>query len=236
MTKIVVPIPVYGRFPLVKQTIKRLYEKNKVHKVICIGHEPEAAKLCMDLGAEWVEHPNFPLGSKWNAGFKACEKHKPDAVLFAGSSDWIADDYLERASVYLSEYDLLGTLGCYFADVGNTIRVVYWEGYTSQTRIGEPIGIGRLLSNKLLKHMRWKPFNDKLDNSLDWSMWSVAKNFKVKILDSSYITISISHKNWPNKHNFKDHWTGSLKDSSKKLDYKACINTLKGFPEIHQLG
>lgn len=230
MKRIVVPIPVYGRLPLVKQTITRLYSRNNVYKVICVGHEPEAARLCQDLGAEWVEHPNYPLAAKWNAGFKACEKHDPDGVLFTGSSDWISDDYLTRASSYLSNYHLIGTLGCHFADVNDRIRVVYWEGYKDPIRKGEPIGIGRILSKSLLKHMKWKPFDDRLNSSLDWSMWSVARNFRIKILDPSYLTMSISHKDWPNKHKFENHWLGGILES--RIVTKGILDK---FPEIYLL-
>lgn len=228
MMKIVVPIPVFGRFPLLIQTIKRLYERNKVYKVICIGHEPEAEWIAKSLGAEWIYHANSPLGAKWNTGFQACKKYDPDGVLFAGSSDWFSDNYITDGAEYLSEFDLIGMLGCHFADIADTVRVVHWEGYKDKTRLGEPIGIGRILSAQLLTRINWTPFEDHLVNSMDWSMWQKTKHSKIKLLDNTFKTMSISTNKWVNKHKFADHYTGGILESTIVDN-----NVLKDFPEIY---
>ena len=222
---IVAPIPVNGRLPLLKHTIQRLK-----CKVICIGHEPEAKELCESLGAEWIQHDNFPLGAKWNAGFQAAKKYNPAGVLFVGSSDWVGDGYIDHCEKLLEQYDFIGKLGCYFADVGETIRAVSWSGYEGR-RLGEPIGIGRVLSNRILDTMNWKPFDDKQDNSLDYVMYEKARKGNTYILtDPNQKLLSISTNKWINKHKFEQHWSNQI--PSQRINPS---HLSESFPELNLL-
>lgn len=228
---IVAPIPVFGRLPLLRLTIQRLYKKNKVDKVICIGHEPEAKELCESLGAEWVHYNNEPLGAKWNAGFKAAQKHNPTGILFVGSSDWVSDEYVSENKILLDEFDLIGKLGCYFVDIGKEARLAYWNGYTDQRRFGEPIGIGRLISSRILDKMNWHPFDGSLNNSMDWSMWIRIRGLdgKVQIIDNGKL-LSISTDKWVNKHKFTDCTNGKLPSLQCNV-----LKLVNDFPELIQL-
>lgn len=229
--KIVVPIPVYGRYPLLKQTVNRLYFKNQVHKVILIGDTPEVKEIAEAMNCEYVYHPNRPLGAKWNAGFKACEKYKPDAVVFCGSSDWLSDDYLTH---YDPTKDVAGKLGCHFADIGQNLnRAVFWAGYHKPDRMGETIGIGRILSQRILKLIEWQPFNPLMDSSLDYSMWNKCKEAGATfqtIPQGDGMLLSISHYSWKNKHIFQDHWDNKL--PSQRVDFAKMLND---FPELMEL-
>ena len=231
---IVAPIPVCGRFPLVTHTIKRLKDQGVI--VICIGHEPMGKKIADYMDVEWIEYSNDLLGSKWNTGFLAAKKYNPEGVLFMGSSDLMSSNYLTESSKYLKEYDLIGMLGCYFADLNKSddnkkndeIRLVKWNGYGDGDRENEPIGIGRLLSSRILDEIGWKPFNDELNSSLDFSMWEkvLNSNGKIKILDDNNLKLlSISTNLWRNKHKFEQHWNNILPsekiyDKSFFLDFK----------------
>lgn len=207
---VIAVIPVFGRGPLVKYTIERLYKKNRVRKVICIGHLPEDRKICEEVGAEWVQHSNKPLGQKWNAGFLAAKKYNPKACLFVGSSDWLSDNWLD---VMMPKLDgLLGTLGCYFLDLGRTERLCHWPGYKGR-REGETIGIGRIISREVLDEMQWKPFNDMLYRSLDSSMQQSVNKIAgiTQAIDTKEaFSMSISTNQWGNLHRFEDHWNGIL--------------------------
>ena len=232
--KVVAPIPVHGRFPLLELTIKRLYEVNGVHKVICVGDEPEAKEIAERLGAEWVECDNSRLGRKWNEGFKACEKYNPDGVLFVGSSDWVSKNYIQEVMPYLDEFDMVGKLGCHFADVrNNEIRSVRWDGYGKGVRAEEPIGIGRILSSKSLSLMGWKPFDSMLDSSLDWSMYNrvLQTGGEIGIVTNPDLKLlSISTDKWINKHIFNDHWNNKLPSVKENV-----FLTLREFPELLEL-
>lgn len=228
--KTVAVIPVKGRIPLLKQTIRRLYRKNGVHKVICIGDTFEEKTACEFEGAEFITHPNNPLGKKWNRGFQAAKQYDPDAVLFVGSSDWISDNWLNTIEPYImeKEVDLIGKPDFYLLDIGQVLRFCHWKGYTQRERKNEPIGIGRVLSRHILSKMDWKPIADDLNNSIDFSMYKnvLANQGNVMLLKTAGIqSLSISCDQWPNMHKFNDHYSNKLPsdrmhDFGKWLDEK----------------
>lgn len=232
LPKVVAAIPAFGRLPLLKVTIERLYQKNGVFKVIVAGHEPAVEKLCAEIGAVFVKHANRPLGAKWNAAFQKAKDFDPDACLFVGSSDWLSDNWLTYACPYLEGADMLGKPDCYFLDISKTeMRAVHWPGYTRSDRAGESIGIGRLLSRRIMEAIDWKPFDDTKDNSMDSCMQSkvIAAGGKIKLLKSDMIkSLSISTYAWLNKHQFNQHWSGVL-PSEKIVNVNEFVG--KHFPE-----
>jgi hypothetical protein len=214
------PIPIYGRFSLVRLTMERLI--NQGVTPIGIGNEPQAKQICKELEVEYIEYSNNPLGAKWNAGFKACNKPDCESVLFVGSSDWISDTYLKLVKKHLNKYDIIGVAGCHFVDVAESKRLVYWSGYPEGLRHNEPIGIGRVLSIEFLKKINFKPFDSNLNAGLDWSMYLKAKNVGLLPNTKTIQCLSISTNKWGNKHKFEDHWSGKLK--SEKCNLKLLIN------------
>jgi glycosyltransferase involved in cell wall biosynthesis len=234
--KIIAVIPVYGRRPLLKHTITRLLKKNGVYKVICVGDQSKDERECRDAGAEWVYHDNKPLAAKWNAGFIAAKEHKPDACLFVGSSDWISDNWLTVLGPHIDHFDLIGLPGCYFLDIKTGVkrdfRACYWPGYIGP-REGESIGIGRLISAKVLEKLNWEPFDSSLDHSLDFSMVKRVKKADGKILLVKSLdlkSISVSCDQWPNKHSFEAHWSNRL--PSEKI---AADKIIEWFPEVNMI-
>lgn len=222
-------IPVKGRLPLLKYTIQRLYNKNGVHKVICVGDTLDEKTVCEYNGAEFVTFPNDPLGKKWNRGFQAAKAHDPDAVLFVGSSDWVSDNWLNYIQPYIEAgADLVGKPDFYLLDISDILRFCHWTGYDQVERMKEPIGIGRVLSRKILDRMDWKPIADDLNNSIDYSMYKriLALDGKCELLKTKDIqSLSISTNRWPNKHKFNDHYSNKLPslrmaDFGKWLDEK----------------
>jgi hypothetical protein len=213
---VIAVIPVHGRLPLLKHTIERLLKKNGVYKVVCVGEGKEEKQLCESLGAVWVAHQNKPLGAKWNAGFMKASEFYFDACLFVGSSDWISDNFLNEMEPHLKENDLVGTAGCNFLHL-DTLEACYWPGYVGR-REGESIGIGRLISRRILHKIGYQPFDQMLDNSMDFSMVQKvsAAGGKIKTVKIKSESVSISSDKWPNKHNFKHHYTGIL--PSKRLE------------------
>lgn len=228
-------IPVLGRGPLLKHTIERLIKKNRVKVVICVGHDPEDRKVCERAGAVWVQHRNKPLGDKWNHAFMEAKKYNVDACLFVGSSDWLSDNWIEVMLPYMEEYDLVGTLGCNFMHVAPPdYYACYWPGYT-RTRFGESIGIGRLISSKVLDQLQWKPFDPNLDKSLDYSMQQRVLQVSGKshvISRGNFESVSISTDNWANKHNFWQHWSGVL-PSTRMKEPEKWID--ENFPEAKEI-
>lgn len=214
--KICAPVPVFGRFPLVRMTISRLKRQGIIP--IIMGHEREALEIAQELNVDFVSVSNDPLGNKWNAGFQACQNYQPDGVIFMGSSDWASDDYIDSVSDALHDFSFIGMLGCHFADVSDEVRLVHWPGYGIGQRQYEPIGIGRVLRSDLLAKMNWQPFDPRLSSGLDWSMYlkiiKLVDDIAVVKDDSKDIRLlSISTNKWPNKHKFSDHWSGALRST-----------------------
>lgn len=234
--KTVAVIPCLGRIELLKWTIRRLYQKNKIDVVICVGHEDAVKDLCKIEHAEFVEHDNSPLGKKWNAGFEAAKKHNPDSVLFVGSSDWISDNWMTYCEKFINAgIDMVGKPDFNLLDIGgnspHTYRFCHWQGYGKGKRENEPIGIGRVLSRKILDQMNWKPISDSLENSIDFSMYNniLAIGGKVANLKTQEIhSLSISTDRWPNKHKFNDHYSNKL-PSRRVPDFSVFLE--KNFPE-----
>lgn len=203
--KIIAVIPVHGRLPLLKLTVERLYNKNNIHHVICVG-EKENRKTCNDAGAEFIEHPNLPIGKKLNVGFQRAEELKPDAVSFVGSSDWLSDLWFDIIAPYIEKYEIIGKREFNMVHIDSSIHHSLWPGYPfGSVRQNEPIGIGRLCSASFMDKVKWTPFVDGLNNSLDYSM--ILSMQKVGgtcfIFNSPEIqSLSISCDKWSNMHNF----------------------------------
>jgi hypothetical protein len=217
---IVAAIPVHGRHPLLKYTIKRLLTKCGVSRVVCVGGK-EDRSTCEKYGANFIHSTNYPLGAKWNKAFQGAKAFDPDAILFVGSSDWVTDNWCKEMYPLLESSYMVGKLGCHLLDIRqNFYRLVYWPGYKKGTRThdrrrdDEPIGIGRLLSRDFLKKIQYTPFNNNQDASLDWTMYQKAGNY-VGLYHGDAHSMAISTDKWGNKHNFNHHYTGKL--PSKRL-------------------
>jgi hypothetical protein len=241
--QIIAVMPVNGRLPLVRFTIERLLKRNGVGRVICIGGIEEKA-TCEKAGAEFIIHANKPLGAKWNAGFLKAKEYRPAGCLFVGSSDWLSDNWIPALAPLLDDYDMVGTPGCHFLDISkngqytNHYKVCQWMGYSTD-RKGESIGIGRLLSARVLDRIGWKPFADTADASMDhWMVTKVNKaGGKALTIDNKQvISLSISTDRWINKHRFKDHEKGALKNESIMINQSRVKGWLEtNFPEATKI-
>ncbi|MCZ2131061.1 MAG: hypothetical protein LC109_12465 [Bacteroidia bacterium] len=219
--KILAPIPVYGRYPLVRHTVGRLQGMGV--EVVCMG-DSDAREYCP---CEFVEVENSPLGRKWNAGFKwGLEKY--DAYLFVGSSDWVSEGWVKEMFEHLWVYDIVGVRGFHMADIREEIRCCYWGGYEG-ARSGESIGIGRMIRGELVDYMNGDIFNPTWNNSMDYSMIERAQviGAMIKTVETKEVNLSISTGKWDNKHKFEDHWSGKLK--SERTDSAEMILR---FPEL----
>lgn len=233
---VVAVIPVHGRIPLVKKTIERLLIKNLIFRVVCVcSDEREAEQL--KTYANVIIHKNFPLGAKWNAGFIEAQKYNPDACLFVGSSDWVSDNWVSTLLPLIKDYDMIGMPGCRLLDISKGgMKALEWHGYMGD-REDESIGIGRLISARVLDRIGWKPFFDHKDGSLDYAMQIKVKKAGGKcaiIHHPELISMAISTDKWENKHKYKDHETGVLRRNSLPIkDLKGFLTA--NFPEAYEI-
>jgi hypothetical protein len=202
--RVVAAIPVHGRLPLLRQTIRRLYDKNNVYRVICVGGQDEES-VCRDNGAEFVHHPNI-LGAKWNIAFQEAGRLGATHVLFVGSSDFVSDTWTDYLIPKCPLNGMIGLKGFHMAHISdNGIQAGYWHGYKTARALREPIGIGRIISAGILDKMDWKPFYDTSHKSMDGAMTKkvVALEGQIEIIDTKEIkSLSISTDRWKNKHTF----------------------------------
>lgn len=216
---IVAVIPVLGRGLLVRHTVGRLV-RQKIHVVVVCQYVYEFSffegidKKYLTLKVCYGKN----LGFKWNYGFIVAKELNPDAILYVGSSDWVTDNWIDSLSEYLNGADYVGVQDYYLAhfefnvpydksqkydDLSeqlNRVRVGHWIGY-SGPRMGEPIGIGRLLSRKFLDRINFMPFDNNLNKNLDHSMHLKAQNV-VSLRCDDHKCLSISTTLWSNKHNY----------------------------------
>ena len=245
--KIVVPIPAYGRAPLLRHTIRRLSRQAlPIHKIIVMGCEDEIREVAESEGALYVEHKNRPLGLKWQYGMDVSREFDPDAVLMLGSSDWISDDWcLEMSKYIIDGYDLIGKRKMMFLDVAGhkERRLIAWNGYTlGSGRACEPIGAGRLFSRRVLDKIDWKLYNTTKNNNMDHTSMNriLAAGGKVGYatdLSDSIMALSLSFPSlWGNLHGF-DSLCGPQWNSVKIRNCDEIINdyfpdAIKSFSEI----
>jgi hypothetical protein len=232
---VVAVIPVFGRLPLLEVTIRRLYRKNKVDKVICVGHLEEDRALCKKMGVAWVQHENNPLGRKWNAGFIKAKDYNPDAVLYVGSSDWVSDNWLPVMLPFLEKFDMVGKPDFNMLHYGKVRIMFHWTGYPAGSwREYEPIGIGRLLSSRFLDSIDWQPFYDEANNGMDFCQVMKLTKAKGKLFIFNSMetqSLSLSCDQWGAMH--KENLRADLPNVHEI--YKPDMFLKTWFPEAFEL-
>lgn len=148
-------------------------------QIIAVGSEGETSRsVCEGDGVHYLEHPNQPLSDKWQAGLDFARSFDFDALVILGSDDFICEGSFRFYSKQVSKGALfLGFQDCYLHDF-STQKTIYWKGYgaagvpqSQPHRVGETIGLGRVLRRELLEFMDfdlWKGMN--ANKSLDGIM------------------------------------------------------------------
>lgn len=166
--KIMAVMATWHRPELLRRAIRSV--KALGWEALVVGSEGDTTRLpSEEEGAHYVEHPNMPLGRKMNAAWLAARQHAPDYVV-----QW-ADDGLASRNL-MDAYDmscgLFGFLDMWFWYDG---ALYYWGGYDKDNqppRIGEPIGLGRMVRRDVCEALNWAPYGDELKSSLDYSMYT----------------------------------------------------------------
>ena len=165
-------------FRVFLNSIKRYYQDFGIQTMIAGSEGVKTRDMCLDAGAGYVEVPNSPLSGKFNAAIMAAHvNYKPDGFMILGS-----DDFVNGAVIKLYQYalkngvDVAGFKDCYYynAKMG---EAVYWPGYTVAHRVGESIGMGRLLSLKAFRAVKGRPWSEA-NRGLDWLMNQRLKGHK----------------------------------------------------------
>lgn len=141
-------------------------------ELFAVGSEGDASEaLAVRNGWHYVEHPNRPLGAKWNAGLRAMRPYNLDAVLIVGSDDWVSENvFLHYGTLLRAGFVMIGLLDLHVLDL-HTLRLLYWPGYPPESeRAGETLGLARCLHRGLLDRLDWALWDDTREYVLDRNM------------------------------------------------------------------
>jgi hypothetical protein len=115
----------------------------------------------------YVEVPNQPLGTKMNAALRLASRLSPNYCLAMGSDDIIGVSLMEKYYAAMKQgIDYTYLMDCYFFDTVSK-KGLYWGGYTKSFNKGLPLGMGRLISARVLNLLMWNLWTPGYDKILD---------------------------------------------------------------------
>lgn len=169
------------------KSVKRYWQDYGIQTMIAGSEGIRTREMCLDAGAGYVETPNAPLSAKFNkALFMAHVSYLPDGYIILGSDDFLNHKLIERYFILLDQgYDIVGFRDCYYYDI-KAKQGYRWDGYTVKHRMGESIGMARMLSKKVYDRLKGR-FWSHGNRGLDWLMTQRLKKHN----DLRRVTLSI---------------------------------------------
>ncbi len=136
-------------------------------EVLIAGSEGRVSKKITDAWHwHYLETPNQPLGLKANLRLQACQKLKPDYVLFLGSDDIMSIKTFTFILKKMKQgFDEIAPMDLYIYDALSK-RLVYSRGYINH-RKGERLAIGRAIHKDVLDKINWTMWSNVLSRNLD---------------------------------------------------------------------
>ena len=153
----------------------------KVYAAVTSG-DAENIALCRRYGVEFIEHPNAPLGEKWNAALSLAPKD--ERVMVLGSDDFVSAEWWavsERSATHLL---MPPTLAMWEPSSG---RACILEGNPNGAKA---FGAGRSLSPYLREKVgeMWPPMADRGLDTLSLQR-CVGAGFKVVVGDIERVPV-----------------------------------------------
>ena len=143
-------------------------------QLLAIGSEGEVTRnLVEGYGFNYEEHENKPLSQKWEYAIRKSKEYDFDAVVILGSDDIIGSDVLRHYIEQLKKgYLFYGFYDAFVYDV-RFQGLLYFGGYGDVAskmpeRLGESVGLGRMISRELLEALDFSIWKDiAVNSSLD---------------------------------------------------------------------
>lgn len=183
-TKILVATLIWQRFDLFRKLFYHYTELGL--DMLAIGSEGDVSrKVCEELGCEYIEHPNEPLGSKMNRRIDYfLENTDYTHLLLVGSDDFIDKVVLDKIYESIPNNDIISWSDLYYLD-DLTGEILYSEGYkNSPNRKGEPIAPGRCISRKVVNELRGQLWDQHITKSPDFHLWLKLRRFPRQVMFS----------------------------------------------------
>jgi len=111
--------------------------------------------------------------------------------------------------------------------------MIHWGGYHTNSRKGDMLGAGRLLSRRILDKVDWQIYNTRLNSGLDRSIDRTLRRHGAKTLtlpQGDEMILKVGSYKWKNINSFGVLW-GS--PNARKVERPDEI--LRYFPEINEL-
>jgi len=212
-------------------SLKRCRRDYGIQAMVAGSEGKTSRELCESYGVGYIETPNKPISNKFiRAAQAAIVKYKPSHLLILGSDDFIDNSLIQTYSQLL-DYDVIGMKDCYFYHTKSK-EAAYWKGYTFPHRVGESIGMARMLSRKVYELLKGKLWASNMNSGLDYTMMQRIKKVKgLKCITASItdVGIAVDIKGQGNITGF-DCYRGNMKSVSDEL-----FNTIPEFELIKEL-
>lgn len=170
----VVLIASHQRLEITAQNIAALCEQRPKPEIVLVVSEEEEYIYFKDRlpNLHVYNHPNKPLGAKWQFGVNRCRDLGANPLIITGSDDVLGRDFIKNSLKLLDQgYDFIGLRRWFVYDPSK--NTAYLFDYLPQ----QPLGGGRVYTSKLLEKCGWQIFDSK-DRLLDDKGWSIAKREK----------------------------------------------------------
>jgi hypothetical protein len=209
--RVLIPTIMYGRhqvFDVFAQGVRELRRAYPeiTFEVLVVGTGD--SKACQKHRYEYYRYKNEPLADKANYRLSLC-KDRADFYLFLGSDDIMRPDtfetYLkaiEEGADYIAPLDL-----CFWYKK----KMYYSHGYgPAHPRHGEPLAVGRMVSNELLNRVRWSLWTSGRNKNIDREAYEKLIRFSkhkhfYQLCDISGLILDI--KTSDNLSGFQESWT-----------------------------
>lgn len=201
--KIVCVFPTHRRKAITLETIRMLRKQTVVPHVILVGDSHIEAEIAERAKVEYVQHPNFPLSIKWQAGIERAAQRKPDAVLIIGSDTFLSPKWCEQHVKHFDTFDVVGSPSWHVMHLTkDTMRIIKcsYEG----VRADQPCGQGRLFSSKAMRAMEWVLFPGRKHGRIDTMSLRRARlsGCKIASMELGEVALTIKSSAWIMKHSF----------------------------------
>jgi hypothetical protein len=170
VNKLAICIPIWKRLEVTGFVLNYYHAlkhdlQNEVELIlIACGSEGDISrKLAEENGFIYIEYANN-MPQKHNALYLKAKEYDPDACLKIDSDSILSAKIFRYYNQLIhDEYDYSGITDIYFLIKD---YLCHWGGYINH-RTGEPTGVGRFLSRKLLNMLNWTPWGNSSDQFVD---------------------------------------------------------------------
>jgi len=206
MPEIVAVIPVHRRAQMAIETVRMLRHQTVPVTTILVGDSRVEAAIARKTGCEYVQYPNRPLSSKWQAGVWRAGDIYPDAVLILGSDTWLTPAWCETGLQLMQEgSDVVGRNSLYIMHLRQDGIEVIHRGYKG-VRAEQPMGAGRMISRAGMRALDWALFRERKSRHCDSIAMRAIKatGLQCALMPKRELAMTIKCDNWLSKHTFAD--------------------------------